>query len=69
MSRGVKGILDMAAGHSSPTRALLLLLLLPLLLLQVGSGQSAYKAAVDAVKQWTHLQLGEGGSVRDCEGV
>jgi uncharacterized protein (UPF0548 family) len=24
---------------------------------QVGSGQQAYKAAVDTVKQWTHLQL------------
>jgi hypothetical protein len=28
------------------------------LLLQVGTGQAAYKAAVDAIKQWAHLQLG-----------
>lgn len=26
---------------------------------QVGSGQDVYKAAVDAVKNWAHLQLGE----------
>lgn len=28
------------------------------LLLQVGTGQAAYKAAVDVIKQWAHLQLG-----------